>query len=412
MLRSKVDIWAARLLMLCFFLPMAVQVTALLVAVAYFTATTVVDKYKAPATKYGWALCLSAGYYLYLAAFAFTPAPLQHLLAALCEYKLSYLLLPFFFAIIPPEKSMVIRSQLLWFVYGCIALCTIANSMYLYHFCIVPGTVQHLGHVQYRMYIENITGIHPTYISMYLCFAISILLLAPEFKGSRAWLRYILLYLLLIFLLSMLAKSALLALLIILAHYAYTQRRLLSKYLLHITGGIVAIAAALWFIPFFGQRMGEVLQFTGITKNSTNTTDNSMHIRKLVWDTDVHLLHQHWVSGVGPAALRHILTVRYFFYSIANGFFVGYYDPHNQYMYDWLSFGLAGILVLLLTLGVQVVRAWRTADNLYLYLLTILCVTFSTETVLSRQYGVVFYAVLTSLFFFTKQQRGEPDKIG
>lgn len=407
MLRKKADIYAARLLMLCFFMPMAVQVTALLVAVAYFIATTLIDKYKAPASTYGWALCLSAGYYLYLTAFIFTPASLRPFLIELCGYKLSYLLLPFFFATIDPDKSRFIRSQLLWFVYGCIACCLIANGKYLYHFCIVPGTIQHLFHVQYRLYIEYVSGIHPTYISMYLCFSICILLLTPELKGSRTWVKYLLLYLLLIFLLSLLAKSALLALLIILAHYAYTQRKLLSKYILHIAGGIVALVAAVWFIPFFGQRMSEVLQFAGATKQNGDVTDNSMHVRKLVWDTNIHMLHQHWVTGVGPAALRHLLTVRYFFFSIAHNFFVGYYDPHNEYLFEWLAFGLAGIVVLLFVLGTHITTALRRADHLYLYLLIILCVVFSTESVLARQYGVMFYSILTSLFFFAKQQRGE-----
>jgi O-antigen ligase len=403
MYRKIADTWAARLLMVCFFLPMALQVTALIAAAVYFISTKFIDRYKAPIGSYGWSVILSAGYYLYLLWYPSTPQPLTGEISMLCGNRLSYLFMPFFFAAISPEARANIRGQLMWFVYGCLVCCLLANYRYIYTFCVVPGTIQHLFHVQYRMYIEEVSGIHPTYMSMYICFSICVLLLDAPGK-MRAWVKYILLYILLLLLFSLLAKSALLAICIILVHYAYVQRHLLLRSKWQLAAGLVAMGGTIYLIPFSRQRIGEVFQFAGIGKHGGDVTDNSMFVRKVIWNTDMQMLHKYWLGGVGPGVLNHALSIRYFFFSIAHNFAIGYYDPHNEYLSEWLSFGLLGIVVSVSVLTVHITKALRRADHLYLYLMIILCITFATETVLARQYGVIFYAVLTSLFFFTAKQ--------
>lgn len=405
--RKIADNFAARLLMLCFFLPMAVQVAAMLVAIAYFVADKFLTKYEASFEDYTWAVALSAGFYLYLFWLPFTlPAQMGELFM-LAQHKLSYLLLPFFFAAISPTRRALMRGQLPWFVYGCVVCCTIANVMFLYDFYTTHADAQ-IGHVAYRMYVEHITGLHPTYLSMYICFSISILLGIPK-PQMQPWIKYLLLYLLLVVLFSLLAKSQLLAICVIGLHYAYLKRNLLLRYKFQIAAAIAALAVALYFIPFFGQRITEVLQFAGIGRHGGGVTDNSMYVRQIIWNTDVHMLKQYWGRGVGPAMLQHLLNTRYFFQSISRQFYVGFFDPHNQYISEWLSFGLVGIIVMVFTLAIQVVTALRRADYLYLYLLIILCITFCTETILARQYGVVFYAVFTSLFFFSRQGSNAPE---
>lgn len=404
--RKSVDIWVARLLMVSFFLPMALQVIAVLLVAGYFTIDRFLNKAITPKINYYWPICLSALFYLYVAWIPVTPSSLQNELGMLCQHRLSYLLFPFFFAIMTPDKRALIRSQLLWFVFGCAACCIIANVVCLYHFYFSTETVQQVFHVQYRLYLEQVTSIHPTYLSMFIGFSICILLLDKDANINR-WVKYGLLYLLLVFLFTMLAKSVMLALLVVMVHYAFLNRKLLWQYKFQIVGICAAIAVALYFIPFFGQRMGEVLQFAGIGTKGGDVTDNSVYVRKLVWNTDIDLLKRYWLCGTGPAILRFMLKGRYFFFSIEHNFPVGYYDPHNEYLSEWLSFGIIGIVVLVATLLVHAAAALKRRDYLYCYLLAILYITFFTETVLARQAGIIFYAVFTSLFFFTSKQQGE-----
>lgn len=123
---------------------------------------------------------------------------------------------------------------------------------------------------------------------------------------------------------------------------------------------------------------------------------------------DTSLIKANWLTGVGPGGVIHMLHERYFFFSLANHFNVGYYDPHNEYFYVWLCFGIVGIVLFLVILAIQFARSIVRKDHLYTYLLIILAVTFCTETVLSRQMGVLFYSVFTSFFFFLNSD-DQPD---
>jgi O-antigen ligase len=91
---------------------------------------------------------------------------------------------------------------------------------------------------------------------------------------------------------------------------------------------------------------------------------------------------------------------------------VVYHDPHNEYFVEWLSFGILGIALLVAILAVQFIKAVRTKNYLYLYLLIVLSTTFFTETVLSLQRGVMLYAVFTSLMFYSPlTPKGEPENL-
>jgi hypothetical protein len=182
-------------------------------------------------------------------------------------------------------------------------------------------------------------------MGMFLCFSVCITLLSTSFEGRRGMIaKYAIVYVLLIFLLTLLAKSPLIALVVICIHYAWRNRQTLFRYKIAILSFIASVTAACFFIPFIGQRLREVLQFAGVGKPG-NVADNSVYVRKLLWTVDTDLIKQYWLRGVGPGRLLHMLRERYFFYSIANHFPVGYFDPHNEYFSEWLCFGLLGIVV-------------------------------------------------------------------
>jgi hypothetical protein len=158
-----------------------------------------------------------------------------------------------------------------------------------------------------------------------------------------------------------------------------------------------------------GQRIGEIFSFFGIGKPTT-TANNSVHIRKLILETNSAMAGKYWLTGVGPGIMQYLLRQHYFFYSISNGFFVGYYDPHSEYFTQLLSFGIGGLTLLLTIITAHFARGVRQRNLLYVYLLIVIVISFFTETVLSRQHGVIFYSLLTSLFFFYRNnESSKPD---
>lgn len=399
-----IDKYAARLLMVSFVLPMQLQTWAVMAVGVYFVLRTFTTKQQIPRSNYMWALVLSGIYLLYLFSIPLTPYEYKARLFTLCEHKASLLFMPFIFSIISPSFGQLIRNELMYFVYGCLVLCLIGNAGFIYQYCFAGG-MGTWSHVQYRVIFEAITGIHPTYMGMYLCFSVCILLLSGTFNKKTTFMKYALLYVLIVFLLSLLAKSPVIALIIIFIHYGYRHRGSLFKHKMLLAGLFAAVASAWLFIPFVSQRINEMLQFgNGKTGNVAN---NSVYVRKQVWDVDMSLLKHYWLTGIGPGRIYETFMDRFLFYSLGSGVTISIHDPHNEYVYEWLSFGIIGIVLLTTVLAIHFMRAIRAKDNLYSYLLVILCITFFTETVLSRQHGVLFYAVFTSMFFFLKPKAGE-----
>jgi hypothetical protein len=169
---------------------------------------------------------------------------------------------------------------------------------------------------------------------------------------------------------------------------------------------VAVLVAAYLFIPFISQRINEMAGFSGAQQQG-NVNENSILARKMIWNVDTDMLKQYWLTGMGPGKLLHNLNEQYLLISQRVGYDVGSYDPHNEYFYDWLCFGLAGITLLLTVLVAHVYTAVVSKNRLYLYLLLILLATFFTESVLARQQGVVFFGVFTSLmFFYSRDMRG------
>lgn len=395
------DKYVAQLLMLSFFIPMHLQVVVLFAGCGWFVMQGIIHKERTPVYNYISAIALGATYLLYLGALLFTPAQYGAEAGILSEHRASFLALPIVFAAISPARLKALTAELLYFVYFTVITCLAVDVWFLIQFGTSPTGFKGVNHVTYRIFFEQETAIHPTYMSMYIVFAICILLLHGQ-QLSRM-VRYGLFYLLLLLLLLLLAKSPILGLGIILAHTAWLRRDRLAQYKWVFIGGVLLVALSYLFIPFVSQRVNEM---AGMSTNlRQNVTDNSIHERKMILATDLDMLRHYWLTGCGPGRLRHLLRIRYLFYSLYYGRDVGAFDPHNEYLYQWISFGIVGIVLFLSGLTLHFITAIRRRQYLYTYLLITLYITFFTESVLATQRGVIFFAFFTSLLFFCKERR-------
>jgi hypothetical protein len=405
-----IDKYLARLLMISFFLPLQWEVWAVMASCGYFVIRTAVEKDYPPGNHYWWALLLGCGYFLYVFAIPFTPAEYKIVVQNICEYRAALIVMPFIFAFMSQRHKQAILDERMFFAIACLISTTLGNIAFINTYFLNPVKMPpgwHLSHTDYRIFFETFSGIHPTYTGMYLCFSVCILLLAP--KPAKVWLnilKIVSMYVLIVFLMALMPKSPLIALVIIVAHYGYRQRTHLYKYKWVFAAMAVAMAAACIFIPFIGQRVGEMFSFFGFGKPSS-IANNSMHVRKLIWETNSSMAAEYWLTGVGPGMMQHLLRQHYFFNSLSYGFYVGYYDPHSEYFTQMLSFGIAGLLVVLAVLAAHFTKAIRQKNLLYLYLLIIIFTSFFTESVLSRQHGVMFYAIFTAMFFFYRNRKTE-----
>jgi O-antigen ligase len=404
-----IDKYAARLLMISFFLPLQLEVLVVIGMCVYFVARSFLQKEYPPKSNYLWMIGLSSIYLLLFVALPFTPPQHMPVLQQLFELRAAVIAVPVAVGVISPRFIGLILNELTFFTLGTFVMCAVTNGAFAYQYY-VTKTIHELSHETYRVFFETFCGIHPTYMGIFLCFSICILLVprAPRTK-TQTILSAALLFVLMLFMLTLMPKASLIAIIVILIHYAFVNRKKLGQYKWATTSMVVAIGTACYLIPFASQRLKEVFSFLDKQK-AESTVNNSVYIRKLIWDVNTSLTEKYWLTGVGPGAMRQVLRARYFFYSLHHQFFVGYYDPHSEYFTEWLSFGIAGIAVLLFILTAHFARAIRNKNLLYTYLMIIIAISFFWESVLARQHGVIFYTLFTSLFFFNPKPLKGPSQ--
>jgi len=400
--------WICRILFISFFLPAKWQT---FIMIAFSACTIIYSVYKkilVEQKEFLLAFLLGGGFLFYLAWIPFTPDIAKGELLSLIERKISLFLFPFVFLLFTKITTITFRTQLPWFSIGFLAMSFYANLRILFVAIGMQGS-QFSDHVTYRIAFEQYAQIHPSYFGMYGCFAIAILwLYGSAFFVERHWLSYLLQFLILISLILLVPKTAMVALILIFIYamifvFSYSPR--IKVYI----GLILALILPCIYllIPFVHQRVGEVLySFSHITPNMNNSVD----MRSLLVTFDLMLLKDHWLFGLGPAELQSQLNLLLYYFSFYAGHPLGTYNTHNEYLNQWLSFGLFGFLFFISILWIHVWRAIRRKQTIYLFLMMILMTMFLTENILSRQHGILFFALFTSLFYFSPADN-EPDRI-
>lgn len=374
---EQIPVWIIRLVWLSFMLPMRLQ-TVLLIGCGALAFLYGLKQRTYPRDLGAYALPLLLGllFLLYPLALFLTPAADRDIVQGLIERKLSLLLLPVAFL---PLQGW--RREWHWFV--AVQVIRLGGAMAL----TLLQVRQISNHVGFRLRFEEWAGIHPSYAGLYAVLGLIIL----RFGGvpwSR-WAKVIAYGLLLAVLLLLSPKTMVLAALVVMLWPASVRS---GKALLTRSGlvlGTLALAYAV--LPFFRQRGAEVWQF--LTGTTASGQTNSMAFRELIWRIDWNLLQEHWLMGLGPARLQRELDAAFLQASILSGSPVGTYNTHCEYINQWLSFGLPGLLLFLsfwLLLYRSIWKARDTAGGLLVFALALACLT---ENILSRQHGVLAVAV-------------------
>lgn len=85
-----------------------------------------------------------------------------------------------------------------------------------------------------------------------------------------------------------------------------------------------------------------------------------------------------------------------------------YLNTHNQYFSFALYFGIVGLLVFIIWLGVFAFKFFKNGEVLSLVLLFVFLSMFLTENILERQTGVILFSLLIPLFYkYSLQKNGK-----
>lgn len=247
--------------------------------------------------------------------------------------------------------------------------------------------------------LVDFTAIHPSYVGMYINFAI-LILLADVFnlpKGMR-WLRPVwslaLVLLLFVFLLLLTSKNAMLVAVLMLlgAAWWYARRSGNLKRVMGIAAVLMVVFALFVFLnPTTRER------FTMMYRYDDVKYDNSVSSRQLTWQAAWQLITDTGWKGVGSGDSQKALNDQYQAIGYQQGVEENH-NAHNQYLQIIIEGGLIAASIFLLAYAFFISRSVRMNQPLYLGFLVIFLISISTEAMLEVQSGVIFFVLFNAIF--------------
>ena len=241
---------------------------------------------------------------------------------------------------------------------------------------------------------------HPSYFSMFVTFALVIVLFLNEkFSTKTKHLFFTILISLFLFLINFLlsSKTGIFTFLLVVTVYGITK--LFKKYKLYLAIALSIVSILLYAEIRHNSRMFDLFHLR--IENIKNATKASNEVRLLVLNTAIKVVKQN-PFGYGPGDAKDILVSKYKEDGIT-GALKEKLNAHNQYLETTIGLGIFGLVLLLFILFYPLIIAIKKHNYLlYLFLLTVI-VNFLSESMFNRQNGVVFFAFFIVLLVTIKK---------
>lgn len=253
-------------------------------------------------------------------------------------------------------------------------------------------------HHHYRVEYASNSGIHPTYSGILI--TISMLFFNQHF--IKNWKGYLpkhklgigLINLIGVFCLAMVTARTPLLGFVVGSGIQIINLVGWKKSLLYLPLAGVGLFGLLYFaVPSFKQKVNEI-EFSNV-KEATVDNNNSFNIRTGILNCSMELLSKNWLFGLGVGGTYDGLNKCY------EGLeFETYrkekFNTHNQYLDYWISYGLIGLISLLLLIGNSIYSAIKGGFNGVWIIVLVFAISMLTENVLSRYYGVLPFVIIIS----------------
>lgn len=253
----------------------------------------------------------------------------------------------------------------------------------------------------YYKKLGSFLGFHPTYFSMYIAFALFIVLffliknnqtIASKYKlGGALLLGWFFLFILLLSSRMTILVTALILGLAFLI-WMYSQNKLWKAM------GIAALAIVL--LGFSLKNLPGLKTRTNVTIDRIEKQRKNQGVsdpRVNLWSAALSVIQNNFILGTGTGdgqdELVKIYRERNYERELRDNF-----NPHNQYLQTSVTLGIIGGLLLFAYLFVPFWLAFRQQEYLYLFFLSLIILSFLTESVLQTQRGTLFVGFFHTLF--------------
>ncbi len=320
------------------------------------------------------------------------------------EVKMSMFIFPVIMATVRDEVlTAATARKVLWsFVFG---------AFFSLLLCYGLAFLDYLeaGSLRVFYYSSLSTLIHPSYLAMYVCFAIAVLLYFLHKGHIHGLIKQALAVLLIIafefFVIMLSSKAGILSLAIILALYVAYILFKEKRFVMGISrGALLATSFVFLFMlfPTSAERFDQARNVLAQADINAGEIANSSGERIMIWWYSFEITNEHFLWGVGTGDIKDHLLIKYKEKEMRNAFALEL-NAHNQFLQTMITLGIIGLIVLLLNLILPALYSMEFKHYLYLVFLILIGFNFLFESMLETQAGVVFYAFFNAYLFAIKK---------
>jgi O-antigen ligase len=264
-------------------------------------------------------------------------------------------------------------------------------------------------------YVELADGIHmhPTYLSLYLAFCVIVLfyrLLTGSLPKLESAVTKIIIVYFTIFIVSLSSRIVILSLatlyaIMIIESYWRSRPKSISVMLLSL---MLILALTLYFNPISRYRNLDEVASSSYDVQPKTLYKTSTEIRVSLWWLAVQgIRNVNPFLGTGTGDVGDLMFTISERYGIKN--ILDSYNPHNEFLYILLGNGLVSLAIFISLLAIPFRKALQQRNYMlvgFLFLIVSICLT---ETILERQKGIAFFALIFPLLAF-QQNTGLENK--
>ena len=241
---------------------------------------------------------------------------------------------------------------------------------------------------------------HPTYVSLWYTLSIAILLnaLPAKFKGFKSILSGILIILAVaVFVGTMVLLSSrigVISLILVLGLFIYMRSKRMVRWTLFI---VLFFALLLSFknISYLSSRFITEFRVTTLAPPE-GQMHNSINIRIGIYQCALDIIKKNPIIGLGIGDVQDELNKCYTRYN--TDAYVTITNSHNYFLNVLLVAGIVGLIVFLYMFYIFFKFGILDRNFIYICFLLSMCIGMLFENVLSRNHGVIFFAVLNTVF--------------
>lgn len=282
------------------------------------------------------------------------------------------------------------------FLFGCLFNVCVNLFYAVYRGLIINEAGINFWYFTYQFFSEPF-GIQPIYLGYFYLFALLILNSIQSLRQHSLFFYSAFSVLVLgIFLLA--ARNAIVSLLILLPLYLLIEKQISIKKVIGLA--IIFVGAFLLAIqnPVIKNRILKV--------NKKGNFYSGSSLRANIWESAYIASQENIIWGSGEQRGKSLLLREYETRNLKTPLKYEYH-AHNQYLQILIQYGIIGLLVLLGSYLWPFIRAINEKEFLGLFWIVLFSLTSLTESVFTRQWGVLSFAFFSCLFLCGSKERSQ-----